>query len=470
MQEAMLMAQSAVARVIDGQLQLLAVDVDTCDDDYAEKDETHMRNVLLKKNAKRLPFELSDAVKIKMLTMGFKSTYDCLLQHVVGSKAEAEKRRKINKEDRKQIEGKARASLSQLVENDDELKTEHVVIKNMAVDYVLNSAMRLLLLKGHRMDARSVQQLRDVQCVVDKLPAAHGSSFFKRGDTHVLCATTLASKNEHKLTLSLNGSNIEKKDYFFLHYDFPPYCTGETGNSTAISRRMLGHGNLAEKALKPVMPSVDQFPYAIRVFAECTSSNGSSSMASVCGASLALMDAGVPIKAATAGVSIGLVTASCDDFSFLSHFLETENNNNNSDELNVHNQDKLISKTRFERGDKYVLVGDITGSEDHHGDMDFKIAGTKNGITAIQLDIKVNGGISLPILNEALLVAKNLRLEILEKMQETIANANENLKPHTPKAVLIHIDKDRRKYIIGFFLLLLFACFTFFFLCRYFYN
>ena len=205
-----------------------------------------------------------------------------------------------------------------------------------ATDYVVNKAFRASCRLGRRPDGRAIDEVRQVTCTPGMIPEpVHGSAFFTRGDTHVLCSVTLGSKNDGKL------SNYSTTQNFFLHYDFPPYCTGTTGSS-AVNRRMIGHGNLAERAVRSLIPSFQSFPYTVRVFSECTSSSGSSSMASVCGASLALMDAGVPIEAAAAGLSIGLVTVPKDGGA-----------------VEAGGKDQL----------EYTLLTDIIGSEDHYGDM-----------------------------------------------------------------------------------------------------
>lgn len=216
-------------------------------------------------------------------------------------------------------EGKLRAEILETVSQDETWGKEPVIIRSMAVDAMMHGAFRDVLLCKHvndpvaraevrRSDGRSVDEVRQVSAAVEVLPSVHGSSYFARGDTHVLSTVTLGSLEEQKDYLPIDGSGLEKKQPFMLHYDFPPYSTGEMGNSTAPNRRMVGHGNLAEKGIRPVMPAVDEFPYTVRVYCECTGSNGSSSMASVCAGSLALFDAGVPLKAPVAAVSVGLVT------------------------------------------------------------------------------------------------------------------------------------------------------------------
>jgi polyribonucleotide nucleotidyltransferase len=275
------------------------------------------------------------------------------------------------------------------------------LFEDMAVDDCMNKAFREVVLTKHRrIDGRQNGDLRPISCGVEVMPAVHGSAYFTRGDTHVLSTITFGPKTEAKEVTPVDGRAEEDEEYFYLDYDFPPYSTGETGEATKINRRMVGHGNLAERAIRPVMPIFEKFPYLVRAFAECTASNGSSSMASACAASLALMDAGVPLAAPVAGVSVGLVTKSSSDVS---------SNNLSDDERNG-------PIDVYSNIENYVLLKDILGTEDHLGDMDFKIAGTANGITAIQLDVKLFGGVPLPILMEALNVGRDGRLEILESM------------------------------------------------------
>lgn len=267
--------------------------------------------------------------------------------------------------------------------------------RSMALDGLMSAAFRSVCLEGLRADGRDPTAVRPVSCHLDVLPEVHGSAFFCRGDTHVLCTATLGPLQDARLTYALSGvghagmrngasggddaseapklsaeATEEQTDTFFLHYDFPPYCTGETGSVTGVNRRMIGHGNLADRAVRPLVPPPTSFPYTIRAYAECTSSNGSSSMAAVAGVSLALADAGVPMACHVAGVSVGLVTAPADDAASTS----------------------TSASTGSAEGLRYRLLTDLTGTEDHYGDMDFKIAGTRAGVTAMQLDVKLAGG------------------------------------------------------------------------------
>jgi polyribonucleotide nucleotidyltransferase len=237
-------------------------------------------------------------------------------------------------------------------------------------------------------------------------PILHGTGVFYRGGTHVLSVLTLGGPNE---ALTIEGMETRDKRRFMHHYNFPPYSSGETGRMGGLNRRMIGHGALAEKALLPILPSKETFPYTIRIVSESMASNGSTSMASVCGSTLALMDAGVPIVEPVAGIASGLM---------------------------------IESSTR------YKVLTDIQGPEDHHGDMDFKVAGTKNGVTAIQMDVKVDG-IPLPILREAFDKAKSARLRILEVMRAAIATPRADISPYAPKIVTIKIRPDQIGGIIG---------------------
>lgn len=268
-----------------------------------------------------------------------------------------------SKSERSQKEGKLRGAIVAFAR--EKFPEVHAVALSMAVDDIMSEGIRSVYLESHgswRLDGRGQDEVRRLESFADLLPRVHGSAFFKRGDTQVLCTTTLGSlRADAKIRSQLDTASDDEEslDAFMLHYDFPPYSTGSTGNATGPNRRMVGHGNLAERALRPVMPPIDEFPYTVRVFAECTSSNGSSSMASVCAGTMALRDAGVPLKANAAGISIGLITApeKCDS--------------------------QLSSKSSVLVENKdYVLLTDILGTEDHYGDMDFKIAGTERGITA----------------------------------------------------------------------------------------
>src|SRR5579885_2216042 len=250
-----------------------------------------------------------------------------------------------------------------------------------------------------------VTRIRPISGEVGFLPRTHGSALFTRGETQVVVVTTLGTSYDEQKIDALEGELTKR---FMLHYNFPPFSVGEVGNRLGPGRREIGHGALAERALIPVLPSKDSFPYTIRVVSDITESNGSSSMATVCGGSLSLMDAGVPIRAAVAGVAMGLVM----------------------------------------EGNRYAILSDIAGAEDHYGDMDFKVAGTRDGITALQMDIKI-GGINAQIMAEALEQAKKGRMHILGIMDQAIGEPREELSPYAPRIITIKINPDRIRDVIG---------------------
>ncbi len=277
-----------------------------------------------------------------------------------------------------------------------------------ALYYLNKEVMRAKILnEGIRPDGRKVTEIRPIWCEVGVLPRVHGSAIFTRGQTQALTVTTLGSTNEGQI---LDGLSNEDFKRYIHHYNMPPYATGEAGRLKSPGRREIGHGALAERALLPVIPSEDEFPYALRLVSEILSSNGSSSMASVCGSTLSLMDAGVPIHAPVAGVAMGLIT------------------------------DK-------ESG-KLAVLTDIQGLEDFLGDMDFKVAGSMNGITALQMDIKI-AGINRAILQQALQQALQGRLHILKIMLDTLAQPREELSPYAPKIVRFTINPDKIREVIG---------------------
>lgn len=258
-----------------------------------------------------------------------------------------------------------------------------------------------------RPDGRNFDEVRPIFAQVGGIsPVLHGTGIFYRGGTHVLSVLTLGGPQD---SLVLEGMEVQGKKRYMHHYNFPPFSSGETGRSGSTSRRAIGHGALAEKALLPVLPAKEVFPYTIRIVSESLASNGSTSMASVCGSTLALMDAGVPITEPVAGIASGLM-------------MESET--------------------------KYKVLTDIQGPEDHHGDMDFKVAGTKNGVTAIQMDVKV-AGIPLPILSEAFEKARVARLTILETMKKAIAAPRSDISSYAPKIVTIQIKPDQIGMVIG---------------------
>jgi len=256
-----------------------------------------------------------------------------------------------------------------------------------------------------RIDGREPDMVRALHMATGVLPRTHGSAVFTRGETQALVTATLGTERDAQMIDDLTGRSDNR---FMLHYNFPPYCVGETGMVGSPKRREIGHGRLAKRGVQAVMPSQDEFPYTIRVVSEITESNGSSSMASVCGASLALMDAGVPIKSSVAGIAMGLV----------------------------------------KEGDKFVVLSDILGDEDHLGDMDFKVAGSVDGVTALQMDIKIDG-ITREIMEIALAQAKAARLHILQVMDQALAGARTELSNYAPRYTTIKINPDKIRDVIG---------------------
>jgi polyribonucleotide nucleotidyltransferase len=258
---------------------------------------------------------------------------------------------------------------------------------------------------GKRIDGRDLKTVRNIVAEVGVLPRAHGSALFTRGETQALVVTTLGTGEDEQYVDALQGTY---KETFLLHYNFPPYSVGETGRMGGTKRREIGHGKLAWRAVHPMLPSKEEFPYTIRVVSEITESNGSSSMASVCGASLSLMDAGVPLKRPTAGIAMGLIL-----------------------------EDK-----------RYAVLSDILGDEDHLGDMDFKVAGTDGGITSLQMDIKI-AGITEEIMQVALAQAKDGRLHILGEMAKALTSARAELGEHAPRIEMFKIPTDKIREVIG---------------------
>eukprot|EP01038_Epipyxis_sp_PR26KG_P013020 gene13020-17452_t len=430
------LAHEEVKTIISMQTEQLAqenINVNTPNGD-AMVESTDKNDVLSVEVTKRFPFIIPDQLKKSLFQRGWN---EAIKVYTSGGE---------KKDDRSNSEGKLRAELISYVSQ--EFPTQHVVVRGMAVDYLLNCAFRQTVLSKTRVDGRSFMQLRKISCAADVLPVVHGSSYFARGDTHVLSTVTLGPKTDSRMTISIDGTKEQINSNFYLHYDFPPYCTGETGNATGTNRRMIGHGNLAERALRYVMPSIDEFPYAVRVYSECTVSNGSSSMASVCGASIALMDAGVPIKAPVAGLSIGLVLDESQVLKYVDSLdipkLPTDQ------QLANQNEDKKDSTVRKHNGYDYVLLKDILGTEDHHGDMDFKVAGSRKGITSIQLDTKLQGGIPTEIICEAIDIATQGRLSILQSIKsDALSVPRVNVKTCAPKAFIVNYDVERIGKLIG---------------------
>ncbi len=287
----------------------------------------------------------------------------------------------------------------------EEIENSEKIIKS-AFDTVMKDIFRKLIINDkYRVDGRTTEQLRSLESEIDLIRGIHGSAMFTRGETQVLAGITLGVKNDAQL---LDGLEEETEKTLLLHYNFPPFSVGETGRMGAPGRREIGHGHLAEMAISKVMPSHDEFPYTVKITADVLESNGSSSQATICASSLALMQAGVPIKKPVAGIAMGLIT---DD-------------------------------------ENYTILTDIQGLEDHLGDMDFKVSGTKDGICAIQMDIKVNG-ISRDILQQSLDQAKIARLQILDNMNNVISIPNDTLAASAPKVVNLKIKEYQIKEVIG---------------------
>ena len=275
-----------------------------------------------------------------------------------------------------------------------------------AVEKLEKKIVRGRILAGEpRIDGRDSRTVRPIVIRTGVLPRTHGSALFTRGETQALVVTTLGTERDSQIIDALEG---ERREHFMLHYNFPPFCVGEIGRVGSPKRREIGHGRLAKRGVRAVMPTIEEFPYSIRVVSEITESNGSSSMASVCGTSLSLMDAGVPLRGAVGGVAMGLI----------------------------------------KEGDRYSVLTDIMGDEDHLGDMDFKVAGTERGVNALQMDIKIDG-ITREIMETALAQAKEGRLHILGEMNKVIAKPRHEMSEHAPRVITIKIDPEKIRDVIG---------------------
>jgi polyribonucleotide nucleotidyltransferase len=332
----------------------------------------------------------------------------------------------VNEELKKKVEGLAANDMRQVITTVDKMERaenyqelQKRVVEALAEEYSdsvdeikslfkdLNKhMMRDRIVKDNaRIDGRKMDEIRSINCEVGSLPRVHGSSLFTRGETQAMVTVTLGSGDDEQRVESLYGMAFNP---FMLHYNFPPYCVGEVRFMRGPSRRDIGHGALATRAIKAVLPDREKFPYTLRIVSEIMESNGSSSMATVCGGSMALMDAGVPIKKPVAGVAMGLI----------------------------------------KEGDNVIVLSDILGDEDHLGDMDFKVTGTDEGITALQMDIKIEG-VSKEIMSKALAQAKSGRLHILGKMQEAITTHRPELPEHAPKIFSMQINPDKIRDLIG---------------------
>ncbi len=295
--------------------------------------------------------------------------------------------------------------IGEALENGDEPRWDEKVIRGYAHD-LEKVIVRQRILDGQpRIDGRDSKTVRPIYVKTNVLPRTHGSALFTRGETQALVVATLGTARDAQIIDALTG---ERKDTFLFHYNFPPFSVGETGFVGSPKRREIGHGRLAKRGVLAVMPSIDEFPYTVRVVSEITESNGSSSMASVCGSSLALMDAGVPVKAPVAGIAMGLI--------------------------------KDV--------DKFAVLTDILGDEDHLGDMDFKVAGSEEGITALQMDIKIQG-ITKEIMEIALAQAKEARIHILGEMAKVVSKPNDDVSEYAPRYVTMTINSDKIKDVIG---------------------
>lgn len=376
--------------------------------------------------------EVSEEVILEALEWGQKAIQPLIdaqekMAQEIGKEKKAYKSFKISDELKTQVHEKAISPINEVLTQDlekvdfrkaldavrdevlaayadnDEVKTGDV---KEAFEEVVTSAIRTRILDtGKRPDGRDLTTVREIWCDVNTSPRAHGAGLFTRGKTQVMTITTLGTPRDSQMIDNLSPQ--ESKRYMH-HYNFPPFSVGEVRFLRGTSRREVGHGALAERALLPVIPSEEDFPYTLRLVSEVLSSNGSSSMASVCGSTLSLMDTGVPIKAPVAGVAMGLV----------------------------------------KEGDRYAILTDIQGLEDHIGNMDFKVAGTEAGITALQMDIKLKG-LSSQVMSEALTQAKEARSLIMKKMLETIAEPRKELKPHVPRIEAIRVPVDKIGAIIG---------------------
>jgi len=296
---------------------------------------------------------------------------------------------------------------AEVVESYPEDQAETRALAKKCFDHLKETIFRDDILNHRRRpDGRRFSEIRPITCEVGWLPRTHGSALFTRGETQALVTTTLGTKEDEQFMDDLEKGEVKRR--FMLNYNFPPYSVGETGRFGSPGRREIGHGALARRALEGILPDDTSFPYTIRIVSDITESNGSSSMASVCGASLAMMDAGVPLKAPVAGVAMGLVM----------------------------------------EGNKYAILTDIAGAEDHYGDMDFKVAGSHEGITALQMDIKITG-VNAQIMAEALQQAKKGRMFILGAMEQTLGGAREAISPFAPRIIKIKINPDKIRDVIG---------------------
>ncbi|HEV2043107.1 MAG TPA: polyribonucleotide nucleotidyltransferase, partial [Sphingomicrobium sp.] len=350
--------------------------------------------IKLAEKAAKDPWELA--------TSDAKTAAKAKLKTVVGKEIEAAYRMS-DKSERSAALTVARAKAAEAFADADaqEQMSASKAVKSLEADIVRTAILK----EGRRIDGRDTKTVRNIEAMVGFLPRAHGSALFTRGETQAICTTTLGTKESEQMIDGLDGLTYSR---FMLHYNFPPYSVGEVGRFGAPSRRETGHGKLAWRALRPMLPSNEDFPYTIRVLSDITESNGSSSMATVCGGSLSMMDAGVPLKRPVAGIAMGLIL----------------------------------------EGKDFAVISDILGDEDHLGDMDFKVAGTDQGITTMQMDIKVPG-ITEEIMKVALAQAKDGRAHILGEMAKALDHTREELSAHAPRIETMSIPKDKIREVIG---------------------
>ena len=329
------------------------------------------------------------------------------IKAAVDAKIDEKELSKLNSIVLKQERQNARSEAKEaLVAQFEEEYPDHLKVVGEVFDSRLKANIReQIMAKGVRVDGRKLDEIRQITAEVGVLPRVHGSALFTRGETQALVVTTLGTKLDEQI---IDDVEQDYKKSFMLHYNFPPYCVGETGRIGFTSRREIGHGNLAERSLRPFLPEKEDFPYTVRLVSEILESNGSSSMASVCGGSLALMDAGVGINKTVAGIAMGLISD----------------------------------------GKRFSVLSDILGDEDHYGDMDFKVTGTKDGINAIQMDLKIEG-ISAELMTEALMQAKAGRHHIIDIMEAAIPAAREDVSPNAPRFISIKIEQEQIGEVIG---------------------
>jgi polyribonucleotide nucleotidyltransferase len=350
--------------------------------------------IKLAEQAAKEPWELAAS--------GDKAAIKKQLKDLIGSDIEAAYKL-TNKQQRQTAVGDARTKAAEAfaeADPQDQLVAAKLV-KSLEADVVRGA----ILHEGRRIDGRDTKTVRPIEIAVGFLPRTHGSSLFTRGETQAIVSTTLGTKEAEQMIDGLEGLSYQR---FMLHYNFPPYSVGEVGRFGAPGRREVGHGKLAWRALHPMLPTAEEFPYTIRVLSDITESNGSSSMATVCGGSLALMDAGVPLKRPVAGIAMGLIL----------------------------------------EGKDFAVISDILGDEDHLGDMDFKVAGTSEGVTSLQMDIKV-AGITEEIMRTALAQAKDGRAHILGEMAKALGESRQELSAHAPRIETMQIPKDKIREVIG---------------------